>query len=266
VLLDAPAYREASASRFLGERFARLKQKNADSSVAGQYSSLGVAGDSTLVELFNAGLPGPAPLTGGLVFSFEEPGSSAAARALLDASGQVKYHHDLVKRAIEGSAEPSPWYHLISIDLGEGSPLLLFLNEVAPEYFAAVGARPAPDGTLRRRDYLNAVLGTPGGGSRLMRDVTGVTLLVRAERARRIAEAMALFGYTVTESPRGLDLRHPDLTIRLRVGEYAVERITEIEIRLSEGANEAAAYQFGRTSQLVIETDSTARWKFDHDS
>lgn len=265
VLLDAPAYREVSASSFLGDRFGRLKEKTADSSVAGEYSTLGVGGNSTLIELFNADMPGLAPLTGGLVFSFEEPGSSEAARALLDASGQVKYHHDLVTRAIEGSAEQTPWYHLISVDLGEGSPLLLFLNEVTPAYFAAVGARPAPDGTLRRRDYLNAVLGAPAGRSPLMRDITGVTLLVRAERARRIADALAVFGYAVAQRPGGPELRGPELTIRLQIDEYAAERITEIGIRLAEGADEPAELQFGRTSRLVIETDATARWHFDQD-
>jgi Family of unknown function (DUF5829) len=265
VLLDAPAYREVSASSFLGEQFGRLREKVADSSVAGQYSTLGVAGDSTLIELFNADMPGLAPLTGGLVFSFEEPGSSTAARALLNRSGQVKYHHDLVTRAIAGSAEPLPWYHLISVDLGEGSPLLLFLNEVAPAYFAAVGARPAPDGTMRRRDYLNAVLGASADRSRLMRDIAGVTLVVRAERARRIAEALTVFGYAVAHWPDGLELRGPDLTIRLQIDEYAAERITQIEIRLAEGSREPAEFQFGRTSRLVIETDATARWHFDQD-
>lgn len=265
VLLDAPAYRDVSGSGFLRERFGRLKEKTADSSVAGQYSTLGVAGDSTLIELFNADMPGPAPLTGGLVFSFEEPRSSEAARALLDASGQVKYHHDLVRRAVEGSAEPSPWYHLISVDLGEGSPLLLFLNEVAPAYFAAVGARPASDGTLRRRDYLNAVLGTPADRAPLMRDIAGVTLRVRAERARRIAEALAVFDYTVTQRPDGPELQRPELTIRLQLDENAVERIMEIEIRLAGGTHEPAEFQFGQTSRLIIETDATARWYFDND-
>jgi hypothetical protein len=266
VLLGARAYGEASASGFLGDRFGRLKEKKADSSVAGQYSTLGVAGDSTLIELFNADMPGSAPLTGGLVFSFEYPGSSQAARALLDASGQVKYHHDLVKRAVEGSAERQPWYYLISVDLGEGSPLLLFLNEVTPEYFEAVGARPAADGALRRRDYLNAVVGAPGGDSMLMRDITGVTLLVRAERARRIADALSVFGYTVTEHAEGPELHGPDLTIQLRIDESALERITEIGIRLAEGGQEPVEFQFGETSRLVIETNATARWLFDQAS
>lgn len=263
VLLDASAHEEVAACGFLSERFGRLREKTADSSVAGQYRTLGVAGDSSLIELFSAGMPGLGSLTGGLVFSFEEPGSSLAARALLDASGQVKYHHDLVKRTVAGSAEQQPWYHLISVDLGEGSPLLLFLNEVTPEYFEAVGARPDADGALRRRDYLNAVVGAPGGSSLLMRDITGVTLLVRAERARRIAGALSVFGYAMTEDAGPPELRGPDMTIRLRINESAPERITEIQIRLAEGGHEPVEFQFGETSRLVVDADSTARWIFD---
>jgi hypothetical protein len=262
VLLDAQAHGAVSANGFLGERFGRLKEKKADSSVAGQYSTLGVAGESTLIELFNAGLPTAGALTGGLVFSFEYPGSSQAARTLLDASGQVKYHHDLVKRTVGDVPEQQPWYHLISVDLGEASPLLLFLNEVTPQYFEAVGARPAADGALRRRDYLNAVVGAPHGDSLLMRDIIGVTLLVRPERARRIAEALSVFGYTVAEQPAGLELDGPDLSIRLLLGEYAPEQIAEIRIGLTEGSPEPMELQFGGTSHLVIGPDAIARWHF----
>jgi hypothetical protein len=262
VLVDPSAYGELSASGFLRERFARLKEKQADSSVAGQYSTLGVAGDSTLVELFNAEMPGFAPLTGGLVFSFEEPGSSLAARALLDASGHVKYHYDLVKRAPEGSAQQQPWYHLISVDLGEASPLLLFLNEVTPGYFEAVGARTAEDGALRRRDYLNAVVGPPGRDSLLMRDITGVTLLVRAERARRITDALSVFGYTATERAEGPELRGPGLSIQLLIDGSALERVTEIRIQLAEGNHEPLEFHYGDTSRLIIQPNAIARWIF----
>jgi hypothetical protein len=262
VLVDEDTYLQASASAFLSGHFARLKEKRAESSVAGQYSTLGIAGGSTLIELFGAGLPGPAPLTGGLVFSFEEPGSAAAARAVLDASSEVKYHHDLVTRTVDGS--PVPWYHLISVDLGEASPLLLFLNEVTAEYFAAAGARPAPDGAFRRSDYLDAALGARTGTGRLMRDIVGVTLLVRPERARRISAALGAFGYAAVTHALGQELRGPGLTVRLHVDddESALERITEIEVELADGTPETAVHQFGRSARLEITVGGISKWIF----
>jgi Family of unknown function (DUF5829) len=262
VLVDTQTYQQVSASGFIAERFGRIKEKKADSSVAGQYSTLGIAGDNSLIELFNAEMPGDAPLRGGLVFSFEEPGAAKEARALLDASGTVKYHHDLVTRAVEGSAPPQPWYHLISVDLGEGSPLLLFLNEVTQTYFTAVGAKPAADGALRRRDYLNAVVGAPASGSLLMRDIAGVTLAVQEERARRIAEALSVFGFRAIQQAEGLELRGPELTVRLRVGESAQERVTEIQVQLSTGEYEPTQLSFGHASRLILDPGGTARWLF----
>ncbi|MEU0430687.1 DUF5829 family protein [Streptomyces sp. NPDC006290] len=265
VLLDGAAHRDVSSSGFLARDFGRIKRKEAESSVAGQYSTLGVAGENTLIELFGSDMPGASPLTGGLVFSFEEPGSAERARALLDASGEVKYHHDLVRRSVEGTDEQQPWYHLISVDLGEGSPLLLFLNEVTPEYFHSLGARPAPDGKLPRKNYLDAALGAVAGGNRLMRDVTGVTLSVAAERGRRLADALAVFGYVDAETTSGVrELRGPGLTVRLETGE-GLEHVKEIEIGLDPEAYDPSMpgeFRFGETSRLVIESSETARWSF----
>lgn len=267
IRLDQRGYQDVLESGFLADHFARLHEKHAKSSLAGQYSTLGVVGESTLVELFHAELhlsplPGRVPLTGGLIFSFEKPGSSAAARRLMDACGEVKYHHDLVTRTIDGTDQPQPWYQLISVDLGTTSPFVLLLNEVTPEYFGAVGAKPSADGTLLRRDYLDAVVGTGGGAAKLMRDIVGVTLLVRPHRVGPISAVLRLFGYTATEHEGGHDLRGPDLSLRLLVDGSAAERIAEIQISLAARVSESMEYSFAGTSRLVINADETARWIF----
>lgn len=264
VLLDEAAYRDVAGSAFLSEEFARLQRKDANSSVAGQYATLGVAGENTLIEIFGAA-PGSMPMVGGLVFSFEQPGSSPVARAALDQTGQVKYYHDLVRRAVPGRDEQQPWYHLISVDLGEASPFVLFLNEVTPEYYTAIGARPSANGRFRRRDYLDAVLGRRSDGTWLLRDLVGVTLTANADRARRIADALTALGYTETDDAGTRVLTGPDLTIRLVVGEPGAERVTEIRMALAAGRRRPdtpAELRFGETSRLVIESDDTARWIF----
>jgi hypothetical protein len=264
VLLDGPAHEAVSQAAFLRERFGRMKVKEADSSLAGQYSTLGIAGDSTLIELFGPGNPSFGTLAGGLVFSFEEVGSAQAARTALDACAGVQYHHDLVRRALPGTDAEQPWYQMISVALGAGSPLLLFLNEVTPEYFRGIGARPAADGALRRSEYLDATLGRADRPF-LMQDVTGVTLSVSPERARKITDALTVFGYTAAEQPGCWELRGHDLVIRLQVDELAAERITGIQMRLAPGGADslpARQFQFGSTSKLVIGMDGTAQWSF----
>ncbi|MFF9020293.1 DUF5829 family protein [Streptomyces eurythermus] len=266
VLLDEAAYRSAAASSFLVRRFGRTKRKEADSSLAGQYSTLGVAGRNTLVECFGTPLPSASPITAGLVFSFEEPGSSKAARDLLDATGTVRHQYDLVRRADEQGGERRPWYHLINVGLGEASPVLLFLNEVTPEYFTSLGARPGPDGTLGRGAYLDAALGAPDDGSWLLRDIVGVTLALGPERARTVAEALAAFGYTVAPLPGGLCVEGYGLRLEMVFADGSAERVTEIEMATAENTGEqfpgAAEYVFGDTSRLVVEP-GRARWYFD---
>ncbi|WP_282205269.1 hypothetical protein [Kitasatospora fiedleri] len=143
VLVGEDVLTAVDSNSFVEGRFGRVKRKVADSSVAGSYSTLGVAGRATLVELFGSPMPSASPLTGGLVFSFEEPGSSPVAHRLLDEAG-LRHQHQLVTRADPGSGEQQPWYHLINADLGEGSRILLFLNEVTPSTSRASGRCPGP--------------------------------------------------------------------------------------------------------------------------
>lgn len=256
VLLDADTHDEIAESAFVADRFGRLKQKKADSSVAGSYRTLGIAGKNTLVELFGGELGGGG-LRGGLVFSFEEPGSSKAARDLLG-EHDVTHHADLVRRSVPGADEQQPWYHLIAVNLGEGSPFLLLLNEVTPEYFTSLGAVPAADGTMSRRAYLDAVLGEPA--PRLLEDITGVTLQTTPERARAIAAALTPFGYKERAEADVLEVSSPELTLRLERGED--ERVTELTLALNPEVPRPAVreYRLG-TSELVFET-TTARWTF----
>lgn len=258
VLLDPADYQAVADSPFLGSRFARRKLKHADSSVAGSYSTLGLAGDNTLIELFGTPPAGAGALVGGLVFSFEQPGSSARAQAVLSDAG-VEYHHDLVRRTLPGNDEPQPWYHRITIALGPGCPMVLFLNEVTSAYLAAVGAAPAPDGSMTRAGYLDAAVGGSGDGL-LMRDIESVTLVTTPERAARLTAALAPVGFVAGED--GV-LSGPDLTLRLRPAEDAAERITEIGVRLS-GADtaEQREYTFGAACRLVIDSPESARMLF----
>ncbi|TDV57594.1 DUF5829 family protein [Actinophytocola oryzae] len=258
VLVDRDTYGAVLAEEHLGATFGRRKHKQADSSIAGSYSTLGIAGRETLVELFEE-VPGGSPMRGGLVFSFERTGSAQAARSVLDGADDVSYYYDLVRRAVDGADEPQPWYHLINVDLGPGSPFVLFLNEVTPEYFASLGAKPADDGALRRREYLDAALGETDGGDRVFGDIRGVTIDVTADRASRIAAALTQFGFTEARTDGGVELSRADLTLSLRIAE--TERVTGLRLELF-GADPGTEFTFGGGSKLVVDSEESARWLF----
>ncbi|MFI1195235.1 DUF5829 family protein [Micromonospora sp. NPDC020750] len=272
VLLDGAAFRDICACAMLREQFARVKPKNVTSSIAGQYSALGLAGENTLLELFDGALPGPRRLTGGLVFSFEHPGSVQRARELLDTGPGIGGHYELVQRTNSDTGEFHPWYHMLRTDLGEDSPLLMFLNEVTPEYYDSVSARRGPDGELLRSGYLDAAFGT--GGRRWLRDITAVTLRVRPQRATRMAAALTALGYRATTTPPEhtgdpaagaaptYRITGPGVDIGLVGSATAPEGVLDITTDLHETPRQHQEFVFGGTSRLVLRQNGTAHWTF----
>lgn len=261
VLLDGAAYGEVRSNDFLHDHFARVKGKNANSSLAGRYTTVGLAGRETLLELFGAPVPGPRPVTGGLVFSFPRVGSALEARRLLAEEYGVSSHHELVRRTEPGKPGGRPWYHLVSVDLGADSPVVLFLNEVTPEYYAALGARPGPDGELSRAAYLDGVLGPSSGPETLMADIAGATLRLRPERVRRVATVLGALGYAHDSDGADTMVHDGSIRLRLRPDDTAVEGLTEVEVALTATVD-AAEHHFGATCRLAVGPDDRARWSF----
>jgi Family of unknown function (DUF5829) len=261
VLVDEQTHSDIVASDFLRERFCRIKAKSVQSTFAGQYSTLGLAGINTLLELFAATVPGQSGLTGGLAFSFEHRGSVEVARRALESAG-IGSHHELVHRIVPDGDERQPWYHLLSADLGAGSPLLLFLNEVTPEYFTSIGARPGPGGELWRSNYLDAVLGPVPAAGQWLQDIVEVVVRTRPERATRIAGALGALGYHAEEGPDGLRVGGPAVTVTLLTDDSAPEGVAEVVGRLAHVPDERQELRFGDTSRLLLQPDGVARWSF----
>jgi Family of unknown function (DUF5829) len=262
VLLDEPAYADVVACGFLGERFGRVKPKKVTSSIAGTYSAYGIAGTSTLLELFDGRLP-DARLAGGLVLSFDRPGSVGPAQLRLEQTGGVTSEHELVYRNLPDSEERQPWYHMVRADLGPDSPLLLFFNEVTVDYYASVGAARGPDGELARRGYLDAAFGPVEPGDRMLEDIREVRLLVRPERGERIAAALGALGYT-TDRPGGgrWRLTGPAAEIVLDPAPDGPEGVVEIVAALDRPPAQPREFTFGQTTRLALQSDGTARWSF----
>jgi Family of unknown function (DUF5829) len=260
VLLDEETHRQVLASDFLPEQFSPVQTKQADSSIAGQYATVGLAGTDTLLELFCGSMPGPTRYTAGLVFSFEWPGAvPEARRALLEQAG-IGAHYQLVERVDPDTGTPQPWYHLLAPDLGPGSPLLVMLNQVTPEYYAKLGARPGPGGELLRRDYLAAALGGEAdlGRERMLGDIVGVRVRLRAARADRLSAVLTTLGYRADAG----SLHGPEFTVTLDADESAPEGVTEVTMALRHAPAERIDLRFGPESRLVLDPNGTATWSF----
>lgn len=262
VSLEPDAHRDVAASNFLANDFGRLRTKKAESSVAGGYTSIGVAGENTLVELFHGRVAGFGELRGGLVFSFETPGSVHMARELLEKRAGVPTRYELVTRVQPDSEDQQPWYHLLAVDVGQDSPLLLLLNEVTPEYLMSAGGKLGPGGELYRHAYLNAALGGAPSADLIFEDITSVTIRLRPERAGRVAAVLAAVGYQAENVGNDYVLSGAEVTLRLVTDSRKPEGVLELGIALTRAPKQPAAHRFGGTSELVLHDDATALWRF----
>lgn len=251
VMLDPAAYR-AVVDSTLPPRFGRFSVKHSHSSLSGQYSAAALLGHSTLIELFDVTTPPVAGSTGGLVLSFEQPGSWRTARELLDAAG-LPYEHELVRRAMEDEAEMRPWYNLIRPDLGADNPFLLMISEVTEEFYDFIGAQRGPGGSMSREGYLRARTGSAADPDQPMGDVTAVALRLRPEREKALVAVLTALGYVATAD----GITGPDVTLTVEHGEP--EGI--VSVRMSVLAGDAGEEPFGDTSVLTVGPDH-AEWRF----
>jgi hypothetical protein len=251
VMLDPPAYRAVVDSTLL-PRFGGFSVKHSHSSLSGRYSAAALLGHSTLVELYDTTTSPVAGSTGGLVLSFERPGSWRTARELLDAAG-VAYGHELVHRAVPDEAEMRPWYNLIRPDLGSDNPFLLMISEVTEEFYDFIGAERGPEGAMPREGYLRARTGSAADPDQPMGDVTAVALRLRPEREKALVAALTALGYVATAD----GIAGPDVTLTVEHGEP--EGV--VSVRMSAATGDAGEESFGDTSVLVIGSDH-AEWRF----
>lgn len=265
VMLDDEAYRDLHASELLRHQLGRFKVKQATSTLAGTYTSTALAGVNTLLEFFHVAAPPLPGVTGGLVFSFEAPGSMPEVRRRLEERGATEIHYQFVERAVDGSEEKKPWYHLVRPDFGEKSPFLAMLAEVTPEYFASIGASPGPAGELCRRSYLDAALGGAPSPEHYLRDVTEAMLNLNEERASRLAATLEALGFTSETEPGTRVLRGPDVTLRLVSRDGVPEGVLEVRTSLQRPKEGPREYRLGRSARIDFGhsgDEGSAVWTF----
>lgn len=262
VSLDPDAHRELLESPLLPGIFGRFKIKNAHSSMAGEYSSAGLAGHNTLIEFFHAESPVLPGTTGGLVLSFAVSGAVHRARKLLDERALTRPRYELVQRVSPGTSEPRPWYHLLRPELGEHSPFVVFLSEVTPEYLALLGAPMSDDGALRRDAYLDAALGEPPRPQHCLRDIARVTVRLRPERAAVVKATLIALGYRVLGGDRR-ELHGPDFTLRMDIDDHGAEGVSEVVVDLAGSALAGRELRFGDSCRLTVAPEGdSATWTF----
>ncbi len=243
VMLDRTAYQATLNSEFL-PTFGRFTAKDSEAALPGTPPGVALVGRNTVVEFFDAGAAPMPGMTGGMVMSFCEPGSERIARDRLREAG-VQFSHEFARRQVDEQGK-FPCHHLIRPDLGSGSPFLVMITEVTPEYYGHIGATPGPGGELTRSGYLDARLGYGPEPHHRMGDVIEVIYQLRPDRAERFGAVLGA-------------LHGPDsgFTVTIQSGEP--EGVLAVTMTVSPGPD--LVERFGDTSVLTVRGD-IARWRF----
>lgn len=264
--VDAGTFLELQGTPLLSEeRLGRYRLKNATSTLIGPYRTVNIAGRNTFIEFFPDNAPPFPGVRLGIVMSFERPGQSAIAQDLFRQQG-IPFRYELVRRAVEGAAEPQPWYHLVRPDFGADSPFTLFLSEITPEYFDRIGAQRALDGRQTREAYLAAAMKASQSGEQYFDDLRRVTLALSAERAERLRAVLGPLGYACKVAPDRLALESFDATLNVvtcHPGE--AEGLCQLDLSLTrQFAPQPHVLHFGSRTLLELSPngEASARWTF----
>lgn len=264
--VDAETFRELEVDPLLTEeRLGRYRIKNATSTLIGPYRTVNISGRSTFIEFFPDNAPPFPGVRLGIVMSFERPGHSARAQAMFRQQG-IPFRHELVRRAVEGAAEPQPWYHLVLPDFGDDSSFTLFLSEITPEYYDRIGAQRTPDGRQTREAYLAAAMRAPQTVEQYFDDVRRVTLALGAERAECLRAVLGTLGYTCQASPDRMALEGCGATLEVDTCSPGdAEGLRQLELSLTRPfAPQPQVLHFGSRTSLELSPDgeASARWTF----
>lgn len=247
------------------ERLGRYRVKSATSTLIGPYRTVNVSGRNTFIEFFPDNAPPFPGVRLGIVMSFERPGESAVAQEMFRKQG-IPFRHELVRRAVEGSEEPQPWYHLLRPDFGNDSPFTLFLSEITPEYYDRIGALRTLDGRQTREAYLAAAMKASQSSDQYFDEVRRVTLSLDEARAERLYKVLCVLGYTFQATTESLVLEGGDSRLEVHTcNPGGAEGLRQLELSLTRPfAPQPHVMRFGNRTSLELSPngEALARWSF----
>jgi hypothetical protein len=250
-------------SEFLRDSFARVKAKQASSTLSASYASIGVGGASTLIEIFDVNTPPLPGLRSAVVFSFEQSGEIDEVYRRLARCVDTPLRHELVERKSDPNAPGVPWYTLVMPNYGERASFTTFFSEVTRSYYQSLGAGFGPQGELLRSAYLDAAMGLRVRPDQHLRDVIGASWRLEQAHLDLFVACMADLDYRVERRGGEVVVSGPQATLRLESAEGRPSGVTELRLALARPLPAGTSLRFGARSELRAEDDATAVWTFE---
>jgi len=266
--VDSETMDDILADKVLNDAaFCRFKVKKATSTLLGPYETANVLGESTFVEFFPHEKPPFPNISLGIVLSFDTPGEAADAAMQLVQDGGVGFEYELNRREIPGYDRPQEWYRLLRPDLGENSPITVFLSEITESYFDILGASRNEKGEQPRGAYLDAAVGEPHRPEQMFRNISEVTLRLGTGRTKTLTRLLTTLGYEKSEDAEFTILRGPEATVKVVTDDDLREGLLKLRLELLHASpDQGQVLAFGSDSQLTLSPDGlndpTAIWTF----
>lgn len=257
LVVDARTYDAISGSAFVKDRFAAFSQ---DATVTGDgafWSGAYLEGRRTYIELFRASAERPAGTSGIGLGVEQEGGIERCERRLLEA-GLSDFSTGLQTRA--RGAEQVPWFYLLEFkSQSEGLLLEYWIMEYHRDYLR--GRRrdlPAAPPGITREEY-QARSYDP---SRLLEDVTGLTVALYPEQSRSLLATLSALGYATERSASVSVAIGPGVEIRLVEAGTGQRGVVEVRMATKRmGTLGERRFSLG-CSVLSVRGDGTAAWRF----
>ncbi|OFV86657.1 MAG: hypothetical protein A2V74_03990 [Acidobacteria bacterium RBG_16_70_10] len=258
VVVDDETYGAAQASGFLTREFAPFEKRTTTRNDI-SYTGIYWYGRRTYFELFAPG-PQGGPDASGFALGVERPGESEIVkRAWTAALGGAD--GGLVTRKTETDAVP--WFEM-SYARAELGGLRVWLMEYHRDFLAHWYGNLTPARSVTRADVLDRYVARIGPsnerGSALLKDVTGLTVVLSAADRETLTKLIRAAGWTIRDQPGTLEAVGPEsVLLRLVAEGDRSPKISEVTFSLQRPVA-AQTHRFG-SADLRLEGTS-ARLRF----
>jgi len=259
--LDAETLEAISESAFMRDRFCRFGQSTATVVRRQGWSATYLLGENTCVELLAPGGPeANIEGNGGICFSTVNMGDiNVIYDNLRNCLGP-----DVQKgiRTFNTGEKNVPWFSYVSPHGDkETPPLLTWVTEQDASFRDALGYRSSHRATPPGVEAA-APQDQTESDKRLLRDITGVTLVLTQAELDRLAAELSAYGY-VNRQAGGLTIfSGPEFEVRVAISDNPEYRIRSLSCALTGEPNVPSKIEFGGKATLTLTENPTATWTF----
>lgn len=260
--LDAETFEAISKSAFMRDQFCCFGQSTAAVAARQGWSATYLLGESTCVELLAPGGPEEnVEGNGGICFSTAKTGDINVIYDNL----RNRLGPDVRKgiRTFDTGEKKVPWFSYVSSHGGkETPPLLTWITEQDASFRDALGYRISRGATPPGVEAAAAAQGKTESDKRLLRDITGVTLVLTQAELDRLAAELSAYGYVKRQAGDLTIFSSPEFEVRVAISDDPEYRIRSLNCSLTGEPNIPAQIEFGGKATLTLTENAAAIWTF----